>query len=270
MCGRLMIAVLVGVLSACATPTEQLIQQGDYQRSVIDGKGFKHVVYLNEIENQSDTLHIYIEGDGAPFVNQGRMVAADPTSTSPVMLELMLNDDTRSAYIGRPCYDGMASENGCDPRFWTHARYSDEVVMSMVAVVEKLAQQLNSKHIVLLGHSGGGALAVLMAPYIADTKGVVTLAGNLDIESWANEHAYTPLEGSMNPAAQDVLPESIVQHHYLGSDDRIIKQQDVRAFVQRQSAASFYQIDGIDHGCCWSKYWFNILNTLSDQINESR
>jgi len=268
MCVRWMLVVLVGVLSACATPTERLIQRGDYQRLVIPGKDFRHVVYLKEGEKPTDTLHIYIEGDGTPFVNQGRMVAADPTSSSPVMLELMLNDDTRSAYVGRPCYDGIVSENGCDPVFWTHARYSNEVVMSMVAVVEKLKQQLNSKNIVLLGHSGGGALAVLMAPHIADTKGVVTLAGNLDIESWAREHAYTPLEGSMNPATQDVLPKAIVQHHYLGSDDRTIKQQDVRAFVQRQLAASFYQIDGIDHSCCWNKYWFNILNTLNDQINK--
>lgn len=267
MCVRLTLAALVMVLSACTTTSEQLIKLGDYQRSVITGKGFDHVVYLKEGEKASDTLHIYIEGDGSPFVNQGRMVAADPTSSNPLMLELMLNDDTRSAYIGRPCYDGMASENGCDPRFWTHARYSDEVVKSMVAVVEKLARQLNSKNIVLLGHSGGGTLVVLMAPHIADTKGVVTLAGNLDIESWANEHDYTPLDGSINPVAQDVLPESIVQHHYLGSDDRIIKQQDVRAFVQRQLTASFFQIDGIDHSCCWNKYWFNILNTLNDQIN---
>lgn len=270
MCVRLMLVLLLGLLSACATPTEQLIQQGDYQRLVLPGIGFNHVVYLKDGKKQSDTLHIYIEGDGSPFVSQGRMVAADPTSPRPLMLELMLKDDTRSAYVGRPCYDGMALENGCDPRFWTHARYSDEVVMSMVAVVEKLTRQLNAKEIVLLGHSGGGALAVLMAPHIADTKGVVTLAGNLDIESWAKEHAYSPLEGSINPATQDVLPQSIVQHHYLGGDDRTIKQQDVRAFVQRQVAASFYQIDGVDHNCCWNKYWFNILNTLNDQLNESR
>ncbi len=259
---RIIFGLMVFMLSACTTHTAQLIKQGNYQQLQVEGKGFEHVVYLNRVENPSDTLHVYIEGDGAPFVNQGRMVAADPTSTKPLMLALMLKDDTQSAYVGRPCYYGMVAENGCKPWFWTHGRYSVEVVMSMVEVVEKLAQQLNRKNIVLMGHSGGGALAVLMAPHIADTKGVVTLAGNLDIKSWTKEHAYTPLAGSINPATQDVLPKSIVQHHYLGSDDRIIKQQDVRAFVQRQKTASFHQLDGVDHNCCWDKHWFNILNTL--------
>ena len=101
------------------------------------------------------------------------------------MLELMSLDHAPSLYLGRPCYFGMARQPPCEPQYWTTLRFSESVVASMAAALKAAVGSMVEQGFVLIGHSGGGTLAMLLAQRLDRVQSVVTIAGNLDIEAWA-------------------------------------------------------------------------------------
>ena len=70
----------------------------------------------------------------------------------------------------------------------------------MAAALSDILQRRPYQGLVLIGYSGGGVLAMLLAEQFPATQAVVTVAGNLDTDAWAIEHGYSPLRGSLNPA----------------------------------------------------------------------
>ena len=206
-----------------------------------------HVVVQPAAEREE--LHVYIEGDGTPFI-RGTQVAGDPTPRKPVALRLMKRDRAFSVYVGRPCYWGLAASQNCDPSLWTNKRYSAEVVESMRAAIRKQLNEHGAKRLVLIGHSGGGTLAMLLAPHFEETTAVITIAANLDIDAWADLHGYTRLDGSLNPATQPPLPDRIKQIHLAGGRDRNVPPHLIpNAIVYPR----------FTHSCCWEREWPQIL-----------
>ena len=66
----------------------------------------------------------------------------------------------------------------------------------MVAALRSFLSVHPYPHVVLIGYSGGGTLAWLMASRIPETTRVVTIAANLDIDEWTRIHGDSPLSGS--------------------------------------------------------------------------
>ena len=126
-----------------------------------------------------------------------------------------------------------------------------------------LDQQLNDgQQLVLIGHSGGGTLAMLMAESRDDVAAIVTLAGNLDVSAWSEHHQYSPLLGSLNPADSLPLAKHIKQSHYLGTEDKTITKAMIEPVIARQLHAQFIEVKGINHNCCWVNNWPEILATF--------
>jgi len=254
--------------SACTSLPEKInrtASQLNFQRLVLPGTGFTHVAYINAIKPHSQTLHVYLEGDGTPWLTT-HTIAADPTPRKPLMLELMSLDSTPAIYLGRPCYFGKSDEPSCHYTFWTQDRYSETVVVSMAAALNHfLDQQFIKKQRIttfrFFGHSGGGVLAMLLAEHFPTTRAVVTLAGNLDVTAWTNLHDYTPLTG-LNPALRPSLPSNITQLHYAGVRDLVVPPSLVRKGIARQNTAELIVIDDADHTCCWGSLWPHILDRL--------
>ena len=113
--------------------------------------------------------------------------------------------------------------------------------------------------VVLIGHSGGGVLAMLLAARIADVVGVVTVAGNLDVAGWTGLHDYSPLALSLDPATGPVLAPRVHQLHLAGGADRDVPPALVRSGVARQAGAQVRVIDTFDHVCCWQRVWPEVL-----------
>ena len=122
-------------------------------------------------------------------------------------------------------------------------------------------QQREGQQLVLIGHSGGGTLAMLMAESRDDVVAIVTLAGNLDVSAWSQHHQYSPLLGSLNPADSSPLAKRIKQYHYLGTEDKTITKAMLEPVVVQQRA-QLIEVKGINHNCCWIKNWPDILTTL--------
>ena len=217
-------------------------------------------VYLNpEARDGSDPLHIYLEGDGQPWI-AGRYVAADPHGRNNVAFDLMLKDPSPSAYVQRPCYH-LAPEGLCDPELWTHGRYSETVVSSLVAGVDELVDELgrSDRGLVLVGYSGGGVLAYLLASRIDGVQAVITVAANLDVEAWADHHGYEPLVGSLNPVDEPPLPTDLLQVHWLGGRDSNVPAELIPSTFRDQPGVRVEVIPDFDHGCCWVDRWPELL-----------
>lgn len=267
-CGRVLTGLLIALLAGCSTsPTaQQYAEQYQANLQYHDGKPFRHAVFVNRSAFQAQTsyasqrmLHVYLEGDGVPFEHPGK-VADDPTPRTPLMLQLMQMDSHPAIYLGRPCYY-FTQDSQCSPIWWTHNRYNESVINSLQAVLNRFRTDYDG--FVLMGHSGGGTLAILLAERMPEIKTVVTLAANLDTDAWTLARGFTPLMGSLNPARRPPLRKDLIQIHYAGDGDAIIKADWIKDFADRQQRAEFHLIKDVDHACCWATLWPDILTKVS-------
>ena len=257
------------LLSACSTPAQRFDVYSHtlgFQRVILQGSVFRHIGYINDrFADGEGLLHIYLDGDGTPWLTPG-IVAADPTPRKTLVLNLMAQDGAPSLYLGRPCYHGF-SQPPCSPLLWTARRYSPEVVASMAAALRNVLDRSAYSGIVLIGYSGGGALAMLLAERDDRTRMIVTVAGNLDHEQWTGMHNYSPLTGSLNPARRAPLSDKIAQLHLIGSQDNNIDPAVVESVVKKQSYATLLKIiENYNHNCCWETTWQQTLNEVGQLL----
>ncbi|WP_342117311.1 alpha/beta fold hydrolase [Pseudoduganella sp. OTU4001] len=259
--GRLAGLALAAALAACATPAERFERRAaalGFASMQLQGQGFEHRAYAAQAGRAGGTLHVYVEHDGTPWSSIDR-VAADPTPRTAYALELMAKDSGPRLFLGRPCYFQLQTAPECGPLQWTHERYSPQVVGSMVAALRRYLAAQPHRHVVLVGYSGGGTLAWLMAAQMPEATGVVTIAANLDIDSWTRLHGYSALAGSLNPATAPALPPGVAQRHYAGGRDANVPPAVLRSFALRHPRASVVEIAEFDHTCCWLERWPGLL-----------
>ncbi|MCU7871645.1 MAG: dienelactone hydrolase family protein [Candidatus Thiodiazotropha sp. (ex Lucinoma borealis)] len=249
------------LLTACTSPSlrfDQVAETYGFHRTEIPGKGFTHVIFNNDGQQASSTLHVYLGGDGTPWMG-GFLIAQDPTPRNPVGLALMALDKAPSIYLGRPCYHGQSRQSPCIPALWTSARYSSQVVDSMALALRGVMDDFDYSTLKIFGFSGGGGLAMLLAQRFPETSTVVSLAGNLDIKAWASYHNYDPLHGSLNPESMQALPIGIRQYHLAGGKDKNIPPQIIREALKNQSNSQFILLEDFTHACCWEEVWREVL-----------
>jgi dienelactone hydrolase len=244
----------------------RLARQAGFQDDVVTGSTFRHRVYRKEARaGESRVLHVYIEGDGRPFLGP-TTVAFDPTPRDPLMLRLMALDPAPSVYLGRPCYFGLNRDRGCNPAYWTVRRFAPEVVDSLAAALRSEAARSGATSIEIFGHSGGGTLAVLLSARIPGVTRVVTIGANLDTDAWCALHGYSPLLGSLNPAELNLHPDSMRLLHLVGSDDTNTPPALVKSAASRTGAIGSVRIvQGYTHNCCWQNIWGSVLSDAADQ-----
>ncbi len=267
-----LLAVLFSLLFiSCTTPSSSFHQQASnfgFHSQSYQGVGFVHQVYSNQ-QPRSEFLHIYLGGDGTPWDKVDR-IASDPTPRNPIMLRMMALDSVASIYVGRPCYHGLSQSPGCDAQWWTSARYSESVVESLRSVLTQLSTEQEMKGAILFGYSGGGTLAMLLAERVPFVKGVVTIAGNLDVDAWTEYHSFSSLTKSLNPASMAPLGRHIVQLHVLGSQDKLVPIHLVEKVLQRQGIHSQVIVKDVDHQCCWEANWTQLLQEVNLRLSQDK
>ena len=192
----LLLALFLAGCTSNATRIEELAGTLGMTRSVVAAGAFRSPIFMRGVPGAEDaTLAIFIEGDGVPWEG-GRQPSLDPATSDPIALKLLAQTPLPAAYVARPCYHDM-SGGRCTPERWTMERYSDEVVSSMTDAVRAAALQAKARSVVLVGYSGGGVLAVLIAERLGNVAAVITVGANLDTDAWARHHDYLPLSGSL-------------------------------------------------------------------------
>jgi pimeloyl-ACP methyl ester carboxylesterase len=255
------VAALAALVTACADPARRadgFASHSGFHKEIVTGTQFRHLVYRNfEAHGTAGVLHVYIEGDGTPFSDR-ETVSPDPTPRNPLMLHLMALDPQPSLYLGRPCYFEL-HDGGCNPSLWTQRRYALEVVDSLEAVLRAQSTRAGAARIEIYGHSGGGTLAVILAQRVAAVSRVVTLGANLDTAAWCSLHRYTPLAGSINPAAMPPPRKDLEVLHLVGAADTNTPPWLIEAAARARGGETVQVIPKFDHVCCWQSVWPQIL-----------
>jgi len=258
---------LIVSISACSSPSASFHNAAiaeQFNVSYLNTDFFQHTIYSNNaiLKSTNKTLHIYLDGDGTPWLNRYRR-AKDPTSRKKMILTLMNIDQAPAILLGRPCYYGQHTSLNCHPRYWTSHRYAPKIVQSMQQALSIwLTQHPQVQNITFIGYSGGGALAVLLAAHFKQIRQVVTVAANLDISQWTKQHTYTPLTGSLNPIMQAKLPANIKQVHIAGALDKNMPVAIIKNYAATKGPAEVIIFDNQTH-CCWDKHWLAILAIIN-------
>ena len=210
----------------------------------------------------SETLVVYIEGDGAPWPTPYHP-PHDPTPVNPVSLALAAADPSAAVvYLGRPCqYLAADALRSCDSAYWTARRFSPEVIAAYADAVDRMKSSFGARRLRLAGYSGGGVIAALLAARRDDVDLLVTVAAPLALAEWAALHDSTPLTGSLDPVdigANVRLPPGV---HFAGGRDRIVPLQIVERFARRHGGR-VETLAGFDHECCWARDWAGLLGRL--------
>jgi Dienelactone hydrolase family len=257
-------------LSACMSPlrhARQIAHEGHLQETLLEGNGFRHRAFARVTPGGSG-LTVFIEGDGSPWVSPGRQPASDPTPRVPLTLELAAETPGNVLYLGRPCYFGLEHDPQCSEREWTSERYSARIVDSLEAALRSFAREHATQRVLLVGYSGGGTLAVLLASRLIANVAVVVIAGNLDPDEWTRLHGYQPLAGSLNPAHQLPLPLTLPAWYLVGDRDLNVPAAATGAYFGRVPQTQVLHYSNSDHVCCWVRDWPEAFATIRAQLGE--
>lgn len=223
-----------------------------------------HLAAFLRVSAPSPVLRVYIEGDGHAWVTSDTP-SDDPTPWSPVALELAVRDPAPAvAYLARPCqYVAPGSDAACTQAMWTGARYSQVVIDSTNAALDRLKALAGATQLELVGFSGGGPVAVLAAAQRTDVRNLRTVAANLDTTLWTREHGVTPLLGSLNPVSVARRLAGLPQVHFVGGADNVVDASVVRSYVEAAgpgACVSVAVVPGLQHNGDWAAVWADLLS----------
>jgi dienelactone hydrolase len=243
-----------------------LATQSGWEELQLPAGEFVLAAFVPREPHSAATLTIYIEGDGLAWISRSQ-VSTDPTPLQPVALELALRQPTgAAAYLARPCqYVQGGDRRNCAEAWWTGRRFAPEVVTATGLAIDRLKQRFSAQRLVLVGYSGGGAVAALVAAQRHDVTLLVTVAGNLDTQTWTTLNRITPLSGSLNPADAWAALSGVPQLHLVGERDRDVVPAVARAYQARfppDRRPALRIVPGFDHHCCWVQQWPALYPTL--------
>lgn len=174
------------------------------------------------------TLRVYIEGDGRAWITS-RTVSDDPTPIKSIVPTLALSDPAPAVYMARPCQFVMTAN--CSQSLWTTERFSRKVIQAHSETLDTLKSKYGVQAFELVGYSGGGAVALLLAASRNDVAQVQTIAGNIDTQAWTSLKELAPLTGSLNPADFTDRLAELPQRHLIGLNDTVVPPEVGHAYM---------------------------------------
>jgi hypothetical protein len=269
---RAWIALLLGVvLSGCAIPSIEarhaaagkVAQDAGWRQLNLDVGTFVLAAFVPTYLTKTDRLTVYIEGDGLAWLDP-ETPSLDPTPIDPLALKLAIRDRSHHAvYLARPCqYVTGENRRNCTNAFWTDRRFSPEVIAAENRAINLLRLRYGAQRLVLVGYSGGGAVAALVSARRSDVTRLVTVAGNLDTTLWVAKKHLSSLYGSMNPADVWRSLLRIPQEHFVGGRDKIMGPEFAAAYRNRFPPGrrpKVVVIPSFNHHCCWVKVWPQLM-----------
>ncbi|MEI7614154.1 MAG: alpha/beta hydrolase [Betaproteobacteria bacterium] len=212
---------------------------------------------LTRIRGRPNQLTVYIEGDGAAWITPYHP-PSDPTPRQPTALAMAASDPSDAViYLGRPCqYLDDIHLAECSVPWWTHQRFAPEVLRAYEQGLNSLKAESGAQTFRLVGYSGGGVIAALLALRRNDVDALITVASPLATGEWIRSKGLSPLSGSIDPLSEPgVLPPAIF---WTGSRDEVVPISSVELF-SRHKGGEIRQISDYDHQCCWAHDWPRLL-----------
>lgn len=269
------ILFLSGFLSAVSCSTTDLIERNETANKIAAKAEFQSIrfdtnffrlhgwgkmtVAKGSQKGPLNSLIVYIEGDGLAW--KSRFIRSNnPTPVNPMSLRLAAKDERMNIlYLARPCqFEINHLMMHCQPKYWTSHRYSQEVIDAYNVVFDAVKKQYGISEFEIVGYSGGGVVAMLLAAQRSDVVQITTIASNLDHVAWSNYHEVSPLTGSLDVYSFLSGLTELPQLHLFGSDDSIVPSKTNEKLLKRlleNSSVHYRVVDGFDHLCCWAEEW---------------
>ncbi|EOL8957843.1 alpha/beta hydrolase [Cronobacter dublinensis] len=207
-------------------------------------------------------LRVYIEGDGFAWVSRSRP-SDDPTPHNPTGLKLAAADPSANVlYMARPCqFIGPPLPPACNVHLWTDQRFSAEIVQAMDEALSQIVQPYPQARIELVGYSGGGNIAALLAARRTDVVSLRTVAGNLDVAYVNALHHVSAMPDAQSAADVAPMLANLPQRHFSGADDDTVPPAVATRFQQAagERCAQVEVVPGMDHGSDWAALWPELL-----------
>lgn len=222
--------------------------------------GFELLAY-SKLNSKDQTINVYIEGDGLAWISRYEL-SKDPTPKFALALKLAsLDTHNNVIYLARPCQFNDFKHTSCASAYWSNKRFSEEVIDALDKELDKLLMNQYQPKINLIGYSGGGAVAVLLAARRHDIMSLRTIAGNLDHEYLNQLHHVSAMPDSHNPINFAKQIRHISQIHFIGINDEIIPEEITLHFMKKQGKADCASMIKVkaNHQVGWTERWQNLL-----------
>lgn len=206
-----------------------------------------------KIENPQAVYKIYIEGDGYAFNADGQPTN-NPTPRGTLMREIAFSDNSPNVvYMARACQ--FVQHKKCAQKYWTTARFAQEVVDSQASAVKQTVQ---NQPVTFIGFSGGAQIAGLIAVTHPEIKvqEIITVAGNLDHSAWTTYHKVPALAESMDLNDYRTEFSALPQVHYVGTDDEVMPPFLNTDFVADKNTV--IKVKGATHNSGWQQIFTDI------------
>ena len=231
-------------------------------RTQVQTKTFLLTAYV-KISDRTKPVDVYIEGDGLAWLSEVEP-SPNPTPRKAMGLSLAAADPAANVvYIARPCqFTSFDRDPHCDVAYWTDRRFSEEVIGAMNQAVEALTRSAEDRKLNLVGYSGGGAVAVLIAARRHDVVSVRTIAGNLDHVEVNRQNDVTPLSGSLNAIDYAREISRIPQVHFSGQKDDVVTPVIAKRFLKASAPTNcitLYTLESATHETGWPEHWPGLL-----------
>lgn len=189
-------------------------------------------------------LTVVIEGDGAAWFNP-RWPPTDPTPEKSQAAALALMLPGAGAYLARPCQ--FEPTGACQLAHWTTDRYAPALIAALDAALDALKREAGAQGLRLIGHSGGGVVALSLARRRTDVLAVATLMSPLASAAWTRKLGLSPLSGD-DPIDEPAL--SMPAWHVAGGRDVIVPAAIVRYYAHEKGGEFLFWPEA-EHAC-WS------------------
>lgn len=267
------------LVSCTATPTNKIPRNTQKVINQAQSKGWQAARYpinnsfiISTYEflpaaSSEKIIHAYIEGDGNSWESKYKL-SKNPTPKHPLTLQLALRDPhPLIVYLARPCqYTPHHLDKKCDSQYWSSHRYAPEVVGAMNETLNQIKRKQGNQKFILVGYSGGAAIATLIAANRQDVQKLITVAGDLDHKILNEYHQTTPLTGSLNPIRIAHKLKKLPQYHWSGKRDKVVPPWMAAHFSKTVDSplSQHYVLAKATHHQGWVEAWPQILrDTLS-------
>jgi hypothetical protein len=259
----LLAMILIGCNTArfnASKTADTLAEKRSFTKKLVKGGEFWFTTY-QKITRPDDPIVIYIEGDGRILANR-YVISSNPTPTKPLFINLAFSDPRPNiVYLARPCqYTPMNLNSQCNNTYWTNKRYSEDSIDAINQAINKIT---NNNNFELVGYSGGGGVAILIAARNKSVNSILTIAANLDIDSFTKYHKSAPMISSLNPIDYVNEVKNIPQLHFSGGKDKIVPAFIGEKFVSQitTGCARHEILPDAEHARYWKSYWDYVLNS---------
>lgn len=261
-----LLIISLNFLASCTSNVQQRTELSDqvainnsFKKELVKSDNFLITTY-QKIQDHTQPIVFYIEGDGLP--QKGGFLTDNPTPIKQMLIKLAVLDKRPNVvYVGRLCqYTPMELNPKCKQNYWGSERFSIETVNVINDIIAKISQ---NKPYSLIGFSGGGTIATLIAAQDKNVKDIITLAGNLDTDE------FLKLQGlpgyfinSINPVKIAGKINHIPQLHISGGADSRVPKIILDNYLAASGSSTCVQskiYSGIAHQGAWYKIWQEIL-----------